>query len=599
MANDTDDDRTQNYDPSTAPFVASLPGALGERYELLEVLGEGGMGEVLAARDTVLGREVAIKRMRSSKPPGIHVSRFMREAQIQGMLDHPSVPPVHELAQDERGLPFFVMKRLTGMTLHKILELLAAGDATTRAQFPQQRLLRAFVDVCLAVELAHTRSIVHRDLKPLNIMLGEFGEVYVIDWGAAKILEHFDAWAVRAASQADDATAPGTVIGTVRYMAPEQRSGDDVRPAADVYALGCILFEILTLQRVPQEGATAALYPSHVDPGVSPELDTLCATATATLPTARLESARQLADGLQRFLDGDRDVALRKKLAEGHYQRAARAALGRSNPDERQRVAIREAGHALALDPTNAHAAHLVGWLMLEPPELVPAELERELAAEARAQTKRQARLALGAYAALGSFIPHMIWAGVAKPLDLVALIAILGLLVAHAMIGMREIRFPAIAPAVSLSLSGILVFLLARMYSPFLLAPGIAAITGVVMMAGPMFRGRRMLVASIAVLVGAVVLPYLLELLGVFAPTMNVAADQLVLSRLALHLPAFQTGMGLTGFTIGFIAIATLLSWTIATRDADARRQLQIQAWQLRQLIPESALVRAPSVAG
>jgi hypothetical protein len=107
------------------------------------------------------------------------------------------------------------------------------------------------------------------------------------------------------------------------------------------------------------------------------------------------------------------------------------------------------------------------------------------------------------------------------------------------------------------------------------------------------------MLVASIAVLVGAVVLPYLLELLGVFAPTMNVAGDQLVLSKLALHLPPFQTGMGLTGFTIGFIAIATLLSWTIATRDADARRQLQIQAWQLRQLIPESALARAPSVAG
>jgi len=152
----------QQRDESRRGATVSAPDH--ERYQLRELLGKGGMGEVIAAHDTLLGRPVAIKRMRSNSPSALHISRFLREAQIQGRLDHPAVPPVHELAHDERGLPYFVMKQLSGMTLGKILDELAAGNPEVVARFPRQRLLRAFVDVCLAIELAHTRGIIHRDI---------------------------------------------------------------------------------------------------------------------------------------------------------------------------------------------------------------------------------------------------------------------------------------------------------------------------------------------------------------------------------------------------------------------------------------------------
>ncbi len=153
-----------------------VPELLG--YQLGEVIGRGGMGEVIAAVDQSLGREVALKRMRHSDPTGDAVSRFVREAKVQALLDHPAIVPVHELGEDSDGNPYFTMKRLTGTTLQEALE----------ANKPTQPLLRALVDVCFAIQLAHERDIVHRDLKPTNVMLGNYGDVYVIDWGVARML---------------------------------------------------------------------------------------------------------------------------------------------------------------------------------------------------------------------------------------------------------------------------------------------------------------------------------------------------------------------------------------------------------------------------
>src|SRR5687768_13806700 len=219
----TDDDKDTQPDPRLQNTEVLVPGAprmpgqparapLHERYRVLETLGRGGMGEVIAAHDDVLGRDVAIKRMLEADQPGA-TTRFLREAKIQGTLNHPAIPPVHELAHDADGRPFFVMKRLTGITLSKILSDQAAGLGL---RYPLQRLLNAFADVCLAVELAHTRGIVHRDLKPANIMLGEFGEVYVLDWGVAKIIGQSDpAMApLRDSSPGmQQATQAGTVVG--------------------------------------------------------------------------------------------------------------------------------------------------------------------------------------------------------------------------------------------------------------------------------------------------------------------------------------------------------------------------------------------------
>ena len=155
------------------PGVLPPPG-----YVLGETIGRGGMGAVIAAQDLRIGREVAVKRMATMTPDGEQVARFLREARIQARLEHPAIVPVHELSVDELGRPFFTMKRIAGQTLGERL-----AD-----RVPQNRLLRVFVDVCRAIEFAHARGVVHRDLKPSNIMLGDYGETYVIDWGIARVL---------------------------------------------------------------------------------------------------------------------------------------------------------------------------------------------------------------------------------------------------------------------------------------------------------------------------------------------------------------------------------------------------------------------------
>ncbi|MBL9015334.1 MAG: serine/threonine protein kinase, partial [Myxococcales bacterium] len=172
-------------DVTQASVVVSSPGRSGRlslpNYRLGNLLGRGGMGDIVLGHDSLIGRDVAIKQMRSEQPTTDQVSRFLREARIQARLEHPSIVPVHALGTDEAGLPYFTMKRLTGTTL---AEILAKQDPP-----PRPRLLRILVDVCSAVELAHARGVVHRDLKPSNIMVGDFGEVYVLDWGLARIVD--------------------------------------------------------------------------------------------------------------------------------------------------------------------------------------------------------------------------------------------------------------------------------------------------------------------------------------------------------------------------------------------------------------------------
>ncbi|MCX5741463.1 MAG: hypothetical protein NT062_03075, partial [Proteobacteria bacterium] len=172
--------------------------------------------------------------------------------------------------------------------------------------------------------------------------------------------------------------------------------------------------------------------------------------------------------------------------------------------------------------------------------------------------------------------------------------IVLLGLLIGHAVLGTRTIRYPRVAPILSLTLNTAMVAMVARMYSPFILAPGMAALAGVVMMGSSMFRSRALMMATIASLSLAVVGPYVLEAAGAIAPTMTLLGDRLVIGNLAVELPPISTGLGLVGFVVGLIGVATILSWVIGTRDADARRLLQIQAWQLRQLIPAPGPVPA-----
>ncbi|MBK8974349.1 MAG: tetratricopeptide repeat protein [Planctomycetes bacterium] len=210
------------------------------RFEVLEELGRGGLGVVLRGHDVDLGRDVAMKVLHHrhvGDPAMVH--KLVDEARIGGQLEHPGIVPVYEMGIDAAGRPFFAMKLVAGRTLASLLH--ARHDVDD----DRTRLLSIFTQVCQAVGYAHARGVVHRDLKPSNVMVGAFGEVQVVDWGLAKVVD-------RAAAE------PAVIAGTPAYMAPEQARGDDgaVDARADVFGLGAILCEILT-GRSPFSGSTA------------------------------------------------------------------------------------------------------------------------------------------------------------------------------------------------------------------------------------------------------------------------------------------------------------------------------------------------------
>lgn len=243
-----------------APDVLMGPGKPpASAYELGRILAKGGMGAVLSARDNTIQRTVAVKViLTGAHAPDEHIHRLITEARITGQLEHPNIVPLHELGVTSDGVVYYTMRLVEGVTLSEVLEQIRQKDKTAIAKYPLRTLLTVFQKVCDAVAFAHSRGVVHRDLKPDNIMLGEFGEVFVMDWGLAKRVRG-DAGAFettsRTARQAADLggdsfkTLSGQVKGTPRYMAPEQAEGrvEDIDERTDIYALGAILYTILTL----------------------------------------------------------------------------------------------------------------------------------------------------------------------------------------------------------------------------------------------------------------------------------------------------------------------------------------------------------------
>src|SRR5262245_61890331 len=160
-----------------------------DRYDVQGVLGVGGMGEVRVCLDRRIHRAVALKVMLQKTMSSDDLRRrFLREARIQGQLEHPAIVPVHDVGLTADGRPFFTMKRVRGMTLRQVLDALRTDDPVAKQRFGLRKLLTAFATVCQAVDFAHRRGVVHRDLKPENVILGDFGEVYVLDWGIAGVL---------------------------------------------------------------------------------------------------------------------------------------------------------------------------------------------------------------------------------------------------------------------------------------------------------------------------------------------------------------------------------------------------------------------------
>ena len=549
----------------------------GERYEVLGRLGKGGMGEVMLVRDQRVGREVALKRIDRNQPSDRMVQRFLREASVQGRLEHPAIVPLYDLGFDAEGRPFFTMKRLTGTTLRK---LLAGPDEPSR-----QRLLRAFADVCLAVELAHTCGVIHRDLKPDNIVLGDFGEVYVLDWGVAKVVGETDAEGSEASDSGDDATVPGTALGTPAYMPPEQARGDaDLDARADVYALGCILFELLThsrRNRANQEPADPR--PSSRTPGIPPELDALCVEATRPERAERLATARSLGERVQQFLDGDRDLANRRRLAAEHLA-SARTAFARGDAEDDRRIAMRDAASALALDPTLAGAAELVGRLMLEPPRTTPRAVEDELRADHVQAMRSRAHIGVYLYLGFLTFMPLLWWIAPAGSPYVLALAAMVCCNLGLCWWGSRT--DPSGKEGLLAVSNAILLAIVAHMFSPFLVAPGMTAMSVLVIVLTPTISRLTTALAMTVLGALAVLVPWLLERTGTLAVTTEIGPG-----GIALHPPGVagdEVSTLVVGvlYVLGLIVGAAVLASAMRIREVAARRHLHLQAWQLRQLV-------------
>jgi serine/threonine-protein kinase len=572
---------------------AALP-ILAGRYRLTRRIGKGGMGEVLAARDEQVGRDVAIKRMRAAAPHERAIQRFLREASIQGRLQHPAIVPVHEIGRDSDGLPFFVMKKLTGITLGKVV-----SDDEQRAAFSLQRILRAFADVCLAVAFAHRYGIVHRDLKPDNILLGDFGEVYILDWGVAKIVGEdgepdVGEFADVGSGSGEHATAVGTTIGTAGYMAPEQALGQsDIDGRTDIYALGCVLFEILAGQPLHPRGpagirsalAGCDARPSQRPTGreIPPELDALCLAATARDRDARIQTARELGDRVQRFLDGDRDLALRRQIASDHFARA-RAAFDDGNTDELRRTAMREAAAALALDPELDGAAALVGRLMLEPPRTTPREVDEAIAADEVQTAKANARFGLWALLACLAFTPMLWWIA---PRSSGWVIAYTGVLVLNTGIYLFSFHGKTLKPDLVIASNVITIALLARMFSPILIAPGVAAILALAMVITPRLSALGSAYAVGSLYIAAAITPLLLERLDVLDRTVSIG-DAGILLRAPGVGGDENPAMLVAGiYAVGLIIGTCWMARAMRERARQAHHRLHLQAWQLRQLVP------------
>jgi serine/threonine protein kinase len=245
--------------PASAADAAAPPWAApSARYRSLRPHASGGLGEVHLALDAELSREVALKQIqeRFADDAGSR-ARFLREARITGQLEHPGVVPVYGLDADERGRPSYAMRFIRGHSLEAAIKRFHAGDGPRRD--PTERalalrgLLARFVDVCDAVAYAHSRSVIPRDLKPANVMLGEYGETLMVDWGLAKAVVEDEAVTqphhpVEAEPEGSGPTRQGEVFGTPAFMPPEQARGehDRIGPAADIFALGATLYCLLT-----------------------------------------------------------------------------------------------------------------------------------------------------------------------------------------------------------------------------------------------------------------------------------------------------------------------------------------------------------------
>jgi hypothetical protein len=571
------------------------------RYEARGLLGVGAMGEVHLCRDGWIGRDVAVKTAPRDAAARETRERFLREARIQGQLEHPSIVPVYDMGIDADGDEFFAMKRVSGRTLTDVIEDLAVGDSPAlSSEFSRVRLLGIFRQVCLAIEYAHSRGVVHRDLKPANLMVGQFGEVYVLDWGLARVRgvagESFGP-----IDAVPGGTLAGQTLGTPGYMAPEQiASADSADERADVYALGAILFEILTLTPLnPGLTHDARLRATQLarreppsarvpDLDIPPELDAICLGATAHDPEARTASARELAEAVERFLEGDRDLEARREGARNHADAAERAAAvargAGPGANEARAAALREAARAFVLDPEGRQGMRTALELMLVPPTSLPPEVESEIRQTAAASERTGTLAATGTYLAMLFFLAALpLWLPVRNPLGLSVILAPLAVAFAFGILALRSttrglrqwatlahatFAFAAIGGASGFCGSMIIV-------PPIAVALSLACVANL-----PDFRilGQLLGVASYA-------LPFVLAWAGFVPESYTFGAGEIRIRAILVGFPETPARLTLLAAVVSVHLVAGYAVWRVARDQETLRQKWLLQNWHLRQM--------------
>jgi serine/threonine-protein kinase len=582
------------------------------RYAVTALLGQGGMGQVQLCRDEVIGREVALKSMRPELEVHAPIrERFLREARVQGQLEHPGIVPVHDLGVTADGRTFFTMKRVRGVTLDDVIRALAAGDPEMQRRFTQRKLLTAFVSVCLAVDFAHQRGVIHRDLKPGNVMLGAYGEVYVLDWGLAKLIASDDTaiagdeptltGTVDALETRSGATDAGAVLGTLGYMAPEHILAGETSVRSDVFALGAILFEMLACEPLYRPGAYGALVEQALEPvearvtvrapgrAIAPELDAICERATRRDPHERFASARELSHAVEQFLEGDRDLARRRELAQAHALAAEDALRGADSADTEaadaaRSRAMRELGNALALDAQNERARAAMVRLLTEPPAHTPRAVADAIERDAQRTVRLGAWTAAALMLVWFLFIPFFWWMGVR---DVNAMAWVLGPIAISGVLSFIGARQGAVSPPLQWCVFAATVFACAassRIFGPFVLVPTLVATYVVSTQVHP---HRRESLVALGLGVLAMAGPFVLEAAGVLPRTVTFERG-----AITIH----TAGTLREGPTMAFFAASALASMLSAAffiariREALSRaeRRIHLHVWHVQRMMPE-----------
>jgi eukaryotic-like serine/threonine-protein kinase len=318
-------EETEKAPDATMPETADATRVGGTRFRLLNFHARGGLGEVWVARDVELNREVALKRIQEKHADSPQSrTRFLHEAEVTGRLEHRGIVPVYGLGHFENGRPYYAMRFVSGTSLKDAIAKFHGAKDTDHAGVDRsldlRRLLGTFVDVCNTVAYAHSRGVLHRDLKPDNIILDEYGETLVVDWGLAKTgaIDVDSALNVGASPPVSTSSTPytlaGTTLGTPGFMSPEQAMGrlSDLSPASDVYSLGATLYCLLTgktpfnepdpILILPKVCAGDFPRPREVKSKVPVALEAICLKAMAVSPDDRYSSAGTLGEEIERWL---------------------------------------------------------------------------------------------------------------------------------------------------------------------------------------------------------------------------------------------------------------------------------------------------------